>query len=124
MRTHLARYQTGTKDTLDFVDVTGHVDAAVSASGILDGQVSVLVGDSESALIVNENESGLLEDLKRMLERLDVGDSRDRRTVIGSTSVVLPAMDGALLLGTWQRVLLVELGAGGDRAIVVQIVGD
>lgn len=124
MRTHVTSYRTGTRDTLDFVDVTGQVDAAVTASGIRDGQVSILAGDSESALLVNENESGLLHDLKRMLERLDVGDSHDRRTFIGSTSVVLPAMDGALLLGTWQRVLLVELGAGGERAIVVQIVGE
>ena len=124
MRTHLTRCHTGTKDTLDFVDVTGHVAAALRDSGILHGQVSILVGDSESALLVNENESGLLQDLKRMLERLDMGDSRDRRAVIGSPSVVLPAMDGALRLGKWQRVLLVELGAGGDRAIVVQIVGE
>ena len=124
MRTHVTRYPTSTRDALDFVDVTGLVETAVTTSGINAGQVSVVVGDSESALLVNENEAGLLQDLKGMLERLRVGDSSDRRAFIGSTSVVLPAMDGVVLLGTWQRVLLVELGAGGERAIVVQIVGD
>ena len=124
MRTHVTRCETHTRDTLDFVDVTDRVSDALADSGIRKGQVSILVHDTESALIVNEKESGLLEDLKRMLERLDVRDSRDRRALIGSTSVVLPASEGALRLGTWQRVLLVELGGGGERALVVQIVGE
>jgi thiamine phosphate synthase YjbQ (UPF0047 family) len=44
--------------------------------------------------------------------------------MLGATSVVLPAVDGHLRLGTWQRVLLVELREPSQRSIVIQIVGE
>jgi thiamine phosphate synthase YjbQ (UPF0047 family) len=44
--------------------------------------------------------------------------------MLGSSSVVLPATDGRLRLGVWQRVLLVELEAPQQRRIVVQVVGE
>jgi thiamine phosphate synthase YjbQ (UPF0047 family) len=44
--------------------------------------------------------------------------------MIGSTSVVIPAVDGRLRLGTWQRVLLVELDEPARRSFLVQVVGE
>jgi thiamine phosphate synthase YjbQ (UPF0047 family) len=37
---------------------------------------------------------------------------------------VIPVVDGALRLGTWQRLLLVELEGASDRAILIQLVGE
>lgn len=123
MRTHQQRCLAETTRELDFVDITDAVQSAVDSSGISDGQVTVFAPDSSCAILVNERESGLLEDIRRTLGRL--GDpARMRAGMVGTTSVVLPAAHGRLRLGTWQRVLLLELEGPSSRSIVVQIVGD
>ena len=48
----------------------------------------------------------------------------DPKAMVGAPSVVLPFVDGKLRLGTWQRVLLLELEEPGPRPVVVQIVGE
>lgn len=124
MRTHHAGRTRTTASTLDFVDITDEVDDALRESGIRNGHVTVFAGDPDCALIVNERESGLWHDLRKVLDRMEKERPYDRRAVIGSASVVVPAVDGRLHLGTWQRLLLVELGRPCDRALSVQIVGE
>ena len=58
---------------------------------------------------LNEHEQGLWKDLRATLERLEKEQPDERRASLGSTSIVLPAVDGKLYLGPWQRLLLVEL---------------
>ena len=106
----------------DVADLTGAVADAVAASGIRDGHVTVSTREPGCALIVNEKETGLLADLKDALARLRNGDGTGLS--LGSTSVMLPAIEGALAVGTWQKVLLVELDSEANRTVVVQIVGE
>ena len=41
------------------------------------------------------------------------------------TSEAIPVADGELLLGTWQRIFLVELdGPRSSREVVIQVLGD
>lgn len=106
----------------DFVDLTDEIAAALERSAIAHGRVTVFSPDERCAILVNERESGLLQDLKSALSRMSNGSSGD--VLVGSSSVVLPVVDGELKLGTWQRVLLVELGQPSRRAVSVQIVGE
>lgn len=108
----------------EFIDVTDEIAEELSNSGIQDGMVTVFSLQEACTLIVNERESGLLSDIKTTLERLGIVHAKGRKTLIGSTSVVLPAVDGKLRLGTWQRVLLVELDEPGERYFLVQVVGE
>ena len=124
MRTHMTECSAATLEALDFVDVTEEIQASLAESEIRDGHVTVFTPDSSCSLIVNELESGLLSDIRAAVARLGAGSSSGGKTMIGSTSVVIPAVDGVLRLGTWQRVLLVELEGARTRSIVVQIVGD
>jgi secondary thiamine-phosphate synthase enzyme len=124
MRTHLTECSAETLEALDFVDVTDEIQASVDSSGIRNGQVTIFAPDSSCSLIVNELESGLLSDIRAAVVRLASDNPSGRKSMIGSTSVVLPAVDGVLRLGTWQRVLLVELEGARTRSIVVQIVGE
>jgi thiamine phosphate synthase YjbQ (UPF0047 family) len=119
MRTHNVELDATTGAATSFVDITGEIDGAVEQSGIRDGQVTVFVPEGSCALIVNELESGLLADIDRALKRVS-----DHGPAIGSASVVLPAMGGRLRLGTWQRVLLVELEGAARRSVLIQIVGE
>jgi thiamine phosphate synthase YjbQ (UPF0047 family) len=38
--------------------------------------------------------------------------------------VVLPASEGRLQLGRWQRLLLVELEEAAERSVSIQVVGE
>ena len=124
MRTHHAECPAVTKKDLDFVDITDEVTEVLAASGITDGHVTVFAREHECALLLNEHEHGLWTDLRATLERFRKEHPDERRATIGSSSLVLPAVDGRLHLGMWQRLLLVELERPSERSVHVQIVGD
>jgi secondary thiamine-phosphate synthase enzyme len=124
MKTHQSDCSATTFSVLDFVDVTNDVEKTLMQSGILDGQVTVFAPDSSCVLVVNERESGLLDDIRDAMTRLKSTLSEDQRALLGSSSVVLPATGGHLRLGMWQRLLLLELEEPRERKIVVQIVGE
>ncbi len=54
----------------DFLDITSRVAEKVKGSGVASGVVVVLVQGSTAALILNEYEPGLLEDLRALGNRL------------------------------------------------------
>lgn len=122
MRTHHVEMSKLTMDPPGFVDVTDDLSAALEESGIADGQVTVFAPDTSCSIVVNELESGLLEDVRSALDRMRKHDGI--APVIGSASIVLPAAGGRLRLGTWQRVLLVELEKACDRQLVIRILGE
>ena len=128
MQTKTTECTASTYPSGEFIDITLDVEAALSGSGVRDGQVTVFSPRSTCPLVVNELETGLLKDILDAVGRA-AGAGADRPVgLVGSSSVVLPAVDGRLRLGTWQRILLVELdGGGGDgaeRSFTVQIVGE
>ena len=101
--------------------MTDDVAEVLTSSGIRSGHVTICTSQPGCTLIVNEKESGLIADIKEAVGRLGNGAATP---LLGYTSVMLPAIDGALGLGQWQRVLLVELDSESSRNVVVQIVGD
>ena len=120
---HCSQHVARTTATPDFVDITGHVAGALEESGISEGHVRVLSPEEGCSLLVQERESGLLSDIEEALRRLGRTGAGVGRAVIGASSVVLPAVDGRLHLGTWQRVLLVETHSPRSRTVFVHIVG-
>ena len=122
MPTFEKRVLARTSGSPDFVDVTDEVADAIASSGVVHGRAIVFTGGESCSVMVNEKETGLLEDLKRTIARL--APSNGSHPLVGSASVVLPVTDGRLQLGTWQRVLFVELGEPCSRAIDVQVIGE
>lgn len=116
MRTQEWKCTTIASDADAICDITDQVAETVSGCDIRDGHVTVRVTDPDATLIVNERESGLLEDIRATMRR-----TADHR--LGSDEVVLPAVGGRLRLGRWQRLLLVELAGGGERSFTVTIEG-
>lgn len=122
LNTHRSECRVTTPAPPEFVDITPDVARVLSDSEVGTGLVTVAAPPG-CTLIVNEFESGLLADLKRTFLDLEARGNGSRPR-IGSSSVVLPARDGRLLLGRWQRLLLVELEAAAERSVAVQIVGE
>jgi len=130
-----------------FFDVTDIACAVVERSGVRQGHLLASTAHTTCALIVQENEPLLLRDLADRLRRfaapdelyrhnqMDVrtvnmcgidecanGHSHCQHAVLG-TAALLPVWDGALALGRWQRLLLVELDHPRPREFTVQITG-
>lgn len=112
------------------VDVTDRVEAALPDDA--DGTATVFVEHTTAAVTVNEAESNLLGDLESFLESLvaDSGWDHDRldgnadahlRAVLVGPSVTVPVDDGALALGPWQSVLIVECDGPRSRSVTVRV---
>ena len=122
----------------DAHDVTGAVSAAVAESGISSGIATVFVVGSTAAVTTIEFEPGAVADLSAVFERLaprdgdyrhherwgdDNGSSHVRAAVLGP-SLTVPFRQGALLLGTWQQIVLIELDTRPrTRQFIVQVLG-
>lgn len=130
----------------EFLDVTEQVAAVVRRSKVSQGWVSVFSKHTTAAVVLNENEPLLLEDLGAMLERLSAAggayqhNDLSRRTgemdpaecanghahcqhlLIGGSESI-PVAEGRLDLGRWQRIFLLELDRPRDRQLVVQVFG-
>jgi thiamine phosphate synthase YjbQ (UPF0047 family) len=119
MHTHEGTVRGRAGTSPGFEDITSAVRAVVRESYVRNGRVTVLRTDPGFALCVNEWESGLLQDLASAIER-----TNGTRSSVGSSTLVLPMVDGELRLGTWQRIVLVELERPCEREIVVQVLGE
>ena len=124
MQTHEARRSFVTSSHLDFVDITDDVIKAVEEAGIRNGRATVFSPHPKVTILANERESGLLKDIRRAFTKLDAAGRPPHTLHVGASSVVVPVTEGRLRLGTWQRLLLVELGEPDERTIIVQIVGE
>ena len=122
--TYDTRCQARTSGAPDFVDITDEIAAAVGRSEVRHGRAVVFAAEESCSIMVNERESGLLEDLKRTIAKLGPHPGEPARPLVGSSSVVLPIEQGKLQLGTWQRVLLVELSRADSRTIDIQVIGE
>ncbi|MBK9130148.1 MAG: YjbQ family protein [Gammaproteobacteria bacterium] len=117
----------------------------VARAGIRNGFVTVTSQHTTTAIVINEDEARLLEDVKRFLARLippgehylhnDIAQrdcppdepenahSHLAAMLLGSSEVV-PLVDGALGLGQYQSVMLIELDGPRRRTVRVQVVGE
>lgn len=133
---------------IQFLDITEHVAELVRAAGLREGVANVFSRHTTAAICIQEAEPLLLEDLREFLERAAPVNAHYRhndfrvRTVhmhddespnghahclqlMLGTSEGVPVADGELLLGTWQRIFLVELdGPRQQREVVIQVLGD
>jgi secondary thiamine-phosphate synthase enzyme len=109
------------------VDVTEAVEG-FAAEGAGSGLVHVFVPHATAGVALMETGSGSEPDLEDLLERLLPRDDRYRHRhgsvghggdhllpVLVSPSLSIPVEDGRLLLGTWQRVVVVDPNRENDR---------
>lgn len=123
----------------DIIDLTPQVINEVYASEIFNGGVTLFVPGSTAALTTIEYESGVLQDLKDAIERMapqELAYEHDRRWGDGNgyshvraalvgPSLQIPLVEGALLLGTWQQVVLIDFdNRPRTRKIVMQVQGE
>lgn len=123
----------------EVIDITGEVRKAVASSGVSNGLATVFVTGSTAAVTTIEFEPGLAKDFPAMLDRIAPrggayehekrwhdgnGHSHVKASLVGP-SISIPVVGGALALGEWQQVVLVELDVRPrTRSVVVQLIGE
>ena len=139
MKTYTAKIHCSTRGDTDIIDLTPQLHMEVKSSQIQTGLATIFTPSSTSAITTIEYETGCLDDLKRMFERIAPeqqnyqhnarwgdgnGHSHIRAALVGP-SVSIPVVDGKLLLGTWQQVILVDFdNRPRQRVLAFQILGE
>ncbi len=121
----------------ELVDITGEVSKGVTKSEINNGICVVYSMHSTSAIIINENEAGLREDILKKAsddfcsgsswqhDRIDDNAAAHLAAAFTGPSVVIPVKNGSLTLGMWQSVFFLELdGPRSGRRVVIEVIGE
>ncbi|NPB02071.1 MAG: YjbQ family protein [Methanopyri archaeon] len=136
MKVYTTTFNVKTKSRVEIVDVTDDVVGAVRESDVETGLVNVHSRHTTAAVIVNEPETGLLNDIVSVLsdlipegagyehDRIDNNADSHLRAILLGNSVTLPVVGGEPDLGTWQSVLLVELDGPRTRTLRVTVIGE
>ena len=127
-----------TSGDTDIIDITSAVSLTVGESGLTVGQVLIFVPGSIAAVTTIEYETGVVTDLKEAIERLAPtgisywhdakwGDGNGYAHVgaaLLGPSLTIPLIQGRLVLGTWQQIVLVDFdNEPRDRKVLVSISG-
>ena len=127
-----------TTDQTDIIDISREVQEKVLQSGIQNGNMVLFISGSTAALTTIEFESGVVNDLRKAIERIaprDIPYEHDRRWGDGNgyshvraallgPSLSIPLKGGRLLLGTWQQIVLLDFdNRPRRRTLTVQIMG-
>lgn len=123
----------------DVVNISGEVEAVIDESKIENGLAAVTVIGSTASVTTIEYEPALVKDMKELLERIvskdirsrhsetwgdDNGFSHMRATLMGP-GITLPVVDGKILTGTWQQIVIIDHDNRPRRRNVrVQIIGE
>jgi len=128
-----------TKGFADIIDVTRSVTGVVEKSKIKNGTVTIFCSGSTGAVTTIEYEGGVLEDLKKAIERMaptDMPYAHDRRWGDGNgfshvraalmgPSLTVPFLQGELALGAWQQIVFIDFdNRRRNRNIRVLVMGE
>jgi len=136
MKTWSKELLISTRKQSEIVDVTDMVLSAVRQSGIMNGLLLVQLPHATAALVLNESEGGLKQDILDKMEdivprqkeyqhnQIDRNAQAHLKSALFSSPQVLPIVDGRLVRGTWQNFLVVEGDGPRTRRIIVFAMGE
>jgi secondary thiamine-phosphate synthase enzyme len=121
-------------------NVTEQVREALARTGLKAGIATLFIKHTTASVLIIEDEPGIRADTKAIWDRLvpadpawqhntrnpgeDNGHSHLRAQLQGP-SVTIPFNEGALSLGTWQQIVVVDFDTRArTRDLVVQVVGE
>lgn len=138
MKAHTKYLKVHLRERWGFRNITRDVQAAVDESGVQEGMVLVNPMHITASVFINDDESGLHEDLLKWLDQLapyiptdhykhhltgeDNADAHLKREIMGRESVVA-ITKGRLDLGTWEAIFYGEFDGRRDKRILIKVLG-
>jgi secondary thiamine-phosphate synthase enzyme len=121
-------------------NITKRVQEAVGETGLRAGLATVFIRHTTASVMLIEDEPGIRADTKTIWDRLIPADSQWQHNTrnpgennahshlrghLQGPSVTVPFAEGALLLGTWQQIVVVDFDTRArKRDLVVQVIGE
>ena len=126
-----------TKARRELVRLTDTVASLVRKSGIQEGMVLVSAMHITAGVFVNDDESGLHEDIWEWLQKLapqgpdyrhhrtgeDNGDAH-LKSMLVHHQVIIPVTAGKLDLGPWQQVFYAEFDGQRRKRVIIKVMGE
>lgn len=135
------------KNQIEFMDITDKIHEIIDNSGIREGQVVVFSSHTTMGVVINHNETMLMQDFMRVLYRIvpvedhyshdlfelrnstvrsdgrSNGHSHAKAMLIGSSETI-PIFKGKMMLGHRQSIFAVEFDGSRKRDITIQVIGE
>ncbi len=135
-----------TKSSFQVIDITELIENQISKNKIKQGLVTITTKHTTTSIRINEKEPLLLKDIDNYLEELiprkkdyhhDKIHQRENcpkdepenahshiKAMLMGASETIPIKNGKLNLGTWQRILFIELDGPRERTFSITITSD
>ena len=145
MKIYKQKIDLQTTTQIEFIDVTEKIEEIVEKSGVREGQVLIFTTHTTSSIVINQNESMLIQDFMRTLYRIvpvsdryshdlfelnraNTSDGRSNghshcKAILLSTSQTIPIEKGKMLNSHKQNIFFVELDGARKRDFLVQVMG-
>ena len=128
-----------TKTRREYINITDDVQTAINESGIKEGLCLVNAMHISASVYINDDESGLLHDYDKWLEKLaphepvsqyrhndtgeDNADAHLKRQVMGR-EVVVAVTNGKLDFGPWEQIFYGEFDGRRRKRVLIKIIGE
>ncbi len=121
-----------------FINITPKVQECLRESGVQEGFVLVNAMHITASVFINDDESGLHQDMEEWLEELapekphsqyahntfeDNADAHLKRSIMGR-EVMVAVTGGELDFGPWEQIFYGEFDGQRDKRVLVKIIGD
>lgn len=113
------------------INITNKINEKLTELAIGNGFVNLFCPHTTASLIINEPESGLINDIERLFATL-IPDSRFEHDRIDNNakahltasllnaSLIVPVSGNQLMLGIWQAIIFCELDGPRKRKIIIR----
>lgn len=141
IQTH--QIQINSLDIYDIHDLTQQILDWIKNSSLQTGILNLTIQHTSAALCINEYEPGIIKDIQNRLEKFNPkkkyyehnqshicknemcfnGHSHCNALFL-PTTISLQIINGQLQLGTWQRIIFIELDRARERTISLMYIGE
>jgi len=127
-----------TKEKREYINITSQVEEIVRKSGVKEGLVLVNPMHITASCYINDDESGLIRDFDKFLEKIapydlkgyehhktgeDNGDAHLKRQLFGR-EVTAAITDGKLDFGPWEQIFYAEFDGQRKKRVLVKVIGE
>ena len=131
----MEKIQVRTSRRVEFLDITGRVEAAVKKSDIKSGVCHVFIPHTTAGVTINENaDPNVIRDIIKELDTIVPLDdnythgegnsaAHIKSSLMGCSQQVM-VEEGRLVLGTWQSVFFCEFDGPRSRSVWVKVMGE
>ncbi len=137
MRIHSDYLTVQTKQKREFINITASVRDAAEKSGIHDGLILISALHGNTAVFVNDEDPGLLQDIDEWAAKVaPFGDQYHHsvraesnagahlQSLLLNHQTFVSLADGKIELGPWQHVIYAELDGMRPKRVLIKVMGE